>query len=169
MMRVSELCVTAAESDMMTSEQLNLIAREAMADLQSVSIECAVLVAVKEPISIAAVNTIYDSFYDCIISVLPQANPVIMTFISINRQGDLEMRSTIECAIGISSETAVEQIPVIATSTESWTAVQTHIAHELEGRLSARDSLWSVSLEDGLVVATVSAATAPAKDRGVLP
>ena len=157
------LALAAAESDMMSSDQLNVIAREAMADLQSVGIECGVLVAVREPIPIASFNTIYDSFYDCIISVLPQVDPIVMTSMSVNGQGVLEMRATIECAIGIERETAVEQIPAIATSTESWTAVQMGIARHLEERLSKRDSPSSVTLEDGLVVATVRvAANAPA-------
>ncbi len=159
--RKGMLALAAAESDTMSSDQLNVIAREAMADLQSVGIECGVLVAVREPISIAAFNTVYDSFYDCIISVLPQVDPVVMTFLSVNGQGELEMRATIECAIGLDRETAVEQIPAIATSTETWTAVQTGIAHNLEERLSKRDSPSSVTLEDGLVVATVRAAASP--------
>ena len=71
------------------------------------------------------------------------------------------MRATIECAIGLDRETAVEQIPAIATSTETWTAVQTGIAHNLEERLSKRDSPSSVTLEDGLVVATVRTAASP--------
>ena len=152
---------------MLTADQLNLIAREAMADLQSVGIECAVLVAVSEPVPIAAVNTVYDSFYDCIISVLPPANPVVMTFISVNEEGQLELRATIECAIGIDSETAVEQIPAIATSTESWTAMQTEIARDLEKRLSVRDGLSSVSLEEGLVVAAIRATSAARADQEV--
>ncbi|MBQ3328986.1 MAG: hypothetical protein IJG88_03440 [Eggerthellaceae bacterium] len=161
--RKGMLALAAAESDMMSSDQLNVIAREAMADLQSVGIECGVLVAVREPIPIASFNTIYDSFYDCIISVLPQVDPVVMTSMSVNGQGELEMRATIECAIGIERENAVEQIPAIATSTESWTAVQMGIARHLEERLSKRDSPSSVTLEDGLVVATVRvAANAPA-------
>jgi len=158
--RKGMLALAAAESDVLTADQLNLIAREAMADLQSVGIECAVLVAVSEPVPIAAMNTVYDSFYDCIISVLPQTSPVVMTFISVNAEGDLELRATIECAIGIDSETAVEQIPAIATSTESWTAVQTDIARRLEERLAVRDGISSVTLEEGLVVATIKAATA---------
>lgn len=166
--RKGMLALAAAESDMLTANQLNLIAREAMADLQSVGIECAVLVAVSEPVPIAAVNTVYDSFYDCIISVLPETNPVVMTFISVNDEGDLELRATIECAIGIDSETAVEQIPAIATSTESWTAIQTNIARELEKRLSVRDGLSSVSLEEGLVVATIRAASVPAPSQQVI-
>ena len=95
--------------------------------------------------------------YDCIIAVLPKADPVIMAFISANDCGELEMRVTIECAIGIDSATAVEQIPAIATSTESWTAVQSSIARALEDRLSTRDCRSSVGLEDGLVVASVAA------------
>lgn len=165
--RKGMLALAAAESDMLTADQLNLIAREAMADLQSVGIECAVLVAVSEPVPIAAVNTVYDSFYDCIISVLPQANPVVMTFISVNEEGQLELRATIECAIGIDSETAVEQIPAIATSTESWTAMQTEIARDLEKRLSVRDGLSSVSLEEGLVVAAIRATSAARADQEV--
>lgn len=162
--RKGMLALATAESDMMTGEHLNLIVREAMADLQSVGIECAVLVSVTKPISIEAVNTIYDSFYDCIISVLSQTNPIVMTYISATEQDELELRATIECAIGLESETAVEQIPAIATSTESWTAMQTEIAGNLEERLSQRDCFSSVALEEGLVVATVRVASTPSSE-----
>lgn len=166
--RKGMLALAAADSDTMMSDQLNLIAHETMADLHSVGIECAVLVAVNRPIPISAVNMAYDSFYDCILAVLPQVDPVIMTYISINDKDELVMRATIECAIGIDSSTAVELIPAIATSTESWTAVQTQIARELERRLSVRDSYHTVTLEDGLVVATVKAPAAIPDDCGVV-
>ena len=156
--RKGMLALAAAESETLTSDQLEVVAREAMADLRSIGIECAVLVDSKAPISIAAFNTIYDCFYDCILSVLPRVAPVIMVYITTREGGVVEMRAVIECAMGLTDANAVEMIPQIATSTERWTAVQMDIAHDLEGRLVMRGGDFEVTLDEGLVNATVRAA-----------
>ena len=155
--RKGMLTLAAAESETLTSAQLELVAREAMADLHSIGIECAILVDSSAPISIEAFNTVYDCFYDCILSVLPRANPVIMTYITTLDDGVLEMRAVIECAIGLTDANAVEMIPQVATSTDTWTAVQMSIAHDLEGRLATRGGDFEVVLDEGLVSATVRA------------
>ncbi len=155
--RKGMLALAAAESETLTSEQLGIVAREARADLNSIGIECAVLVDSHAPISVDAFNTVYDCFYDCILSVLPRTNPVIMTYITTLEGGVLEMRSVIECAIGLTGENAVELIPQRATSTDSWTAVQMDIARDLEGRLATRGADYTVTLDEGLVNATVRA------------
>jgi len=164
--RKGMLALAAAESETLSSEQLAVVAREARADLNSIGIECAMLVDSRTPISISAFNTIYDCFYDCILSVLPRTNPVIMTYITTLDGGILEMRSVIECAIGLTDSNAVELIPQRATSTESWTAVQMDIARDLEGRFATRGSDFTVTLEEGLVNATVRAvdSTSPTYD-----
>ena len=156
--RKGMLALAGAESDTMSGAELETIAREAMADLRSIGIECAFLVATDRPIPMAAVNTIYDSFYDCIISVLPRAHPVMMVYLS-QQEDALVMRASIECAIGLEQSTAVEMIPQIATSTEPWTAVQMGIARNLEGRLMERGGDYSVTLDDGLVSVVVKAET----------
>ena len=164
--RKGMLALAAAESETLSSEQLAVVAREARADLNSIGIECAMLVDSRTPISISAFNTIYDCFYDCILSVLPRTNPVIMTYITTLDGGILEMRSVIECAIGLTDSNAVELIPQRATSTESWTAVQMDIARDPEGRFATRGSDFIVTLEEGLVNATVRAvdSTSPTYD-----
>ena len=161
--RKGMLALAGAESDTMDNAELDTIAHEAMADLRSIGIECAFLVATERPIPMSAVNTVYDSFYDCILSVLPRANPVLMVYISQTGNA-LVMRASIECAIGLDQETALELIPRIATSTEPWTAVQMDIAHNLEGRLAKRGEDYSVSLDDGLVSVTVKADAATLRD-----
>ena len=162
--RKGMLALAAAEYEALTSAQLELVVREAMADLHSIGIECAVLVESGSTIPIAAFNTIYDSFYDCIISVLPFASPVIMTYITTCGEDTLEMRANIECAIGLTDGSTAEMIPQVATSTDSWTAVQLEIARNLEGRLATRGGDYTVSLDEGLVNVTVRAA-APASAR----
>ena len=165
--RKGMLALAAAEYEALTSEQLELVAREAMADLNSIGIECAVLVESGSTIPIAAFNTIYDCFYDCVIGVLPFTDPVIMTYITTH--GDtIEMRANIECAIGLTGGNDVEMIPQIATSTEPWTAVQLEIARNLEGRLATRGGDYSVLLDEGLVNVTVRAA-APTPSRKPKP
>ncbi len=163
--RKGMLALAAAESETLTSEQTEVVAREAMADLRSIGVECAMLVDSDAPISIAAFNTLYDSFYDCILAVLPSTRPVIMTYISMSDENTLELRATIECAIGLESQTAVEMIPQLATSFEPLTAVQMRIAHDLEGRLATRGGDYTVALEDDLINVTVRAAAPhPAAD-----
>lgn len=159
--RKGMLTLAAAESDAMSGSQLEIIGRETMADLRSIGIECAVLVNVTKPISVTAVNVVYDSIYDCVISVLPRTDPVMMVFIAQEQDATLSLSVTIECAIGVDSDTAIELIPKIATSTESWTAVQTGIARELEERLSQREAWHSVSLEDGIVNVAVRTSDEP--------
>ena len=167
--RKGMLALAGAESETVDSTQLNMIARESMADLNSIGIECAIFVTTDGPLALSAVNAVYDSYYDCIISVLPRANPVLMVSISQKDSDCLEMRATIECAIGIESDRAVEIIPRIATSTEPWTAIQSDIARELEGRLAARPEEHSISLEDGLVNVVVKAhSPSLARDGGEL-
>ncbi len=163
--RKGMLALAAAESETFTSEQISLIAREAMADLHSIGIECAILVESPAPIAISAFNTIYDCFYDCILSVLPRTNPVIMTYITTHGEDTLEMRAVIECAIGLSEDDEAPAIPEIATSTDSWTAVQMGIAHDLDGRLATRGGDYAVALDEGLVNVTVRA-VAPAEPTG---
>lgn len=153
--RKGMLALAAAERETFTSEQLEVVAREAMADLHSIGIECALLVDSKEPISIVAFNTVYDCYYDCILSVLPRTDPVMMTYITTREGGVLEMRAVIECAIGLTDANAVELIPQIATSTEPWTAVQTGIARDLESRLATRGVDFTVALDEGLVTVMV--------------
>ena len=155
--RKGMLALAAAESETFTSDQISLIAREAMADLHSIGIECAILVESPEPIAISAFNTIYDCFYDCILSALPRTNPVIMTYITTRGENTVEMRAVIECAIGLSEDDEAPAIPEIATSTDSWTAVQMGIAHDLDGRLATRGADYSVGLDEGLVNVTVRA------------
>lgn len=166
--RKGMLALAAAEYEALTSEQLELVAREAMADLNSIGIECAVLVESGSTIPIAAFNTIYDCFYDCIIGVLPFTDPVIMTYITTRGDDTIEMRANIECAIGLTGGNDVEMIPQIATSTEPWTAVQLEIARNLEGRLATRGGDYSVLLDEGLVNVTVRAA-APTPSRKPKP
>ena len=154
--RKGMLALAGAESDTMENAQLETITREAMADLRSIGIECAVLVATTSPVPMDEANAVYDSFYDCIISVLPRAHPVLMVYIAQDGN-DLVMRVSIECAIGLDQETAADVIPQIATSTEPWTAVQTNIAHDLEARLAERGGNYSVTLDEGLVSVVVRA------------
>lgn len=161
--RKGMLALAAAEYEALTSDQLELVVREAMADLHSIGIECAVLVESGSTIPIAAFNTIYDCFYDCIISVLPFADPVIMTYITTCGDDTLEMRASIECAIGLSGGSAAEMFPQVATSPQSWTAVQLEIARNLEGRLATRGGDYTVLLDEGLVNVTVRAAAPTAK------
>ncbi len=154
--RKGMLALAGAESDAMSGTQLNTIAHEAMTDLRSVGIECAVLVEAHDDMAVSAVNTIYDSFYDCVISVLPRTTPVLMVYLSQSRSL-LKMRANIECGIGLENDTAVEMIPRIATSTEPWTSVQMDIARDLEERLALRDGDHLVTLDDGLVSVMVTA------------
>ena len=163
--RKGMLALAGAESDTMHPDQLGTIAHEAMADLRSIGIECAILVAAHGPIGMNAVNTIYDSFYDCVLSVLPQTDPFLMVFIEQRADASLEMRVTIECSIGLDRENAAELIPRVATSTEAWDAVQAQIAQDLEGRLATRGGSYSVNLDDGFVSVTVST-TAPSLPDG---
>ena len=156
--RKGMLALAGAESDTMPPGELGTIAHEAMADLRSIGIECGVLVAAHEPIAMNAVNTIYDSFYDCVLSVLPQADPFIMVFIEQRADASLEMRVNIECSIGLDRENAAELIPRVATSAEPWVAVQAHIAQDLESRLATRGGEHTVRLDDGFVSVTVSTA-----------
>ena len=161
--RKGMLALLAAESDTMTEEQIGLVAREAMADLHSIGIECAILVDSGEPIAIDAFNTMYDCFYDCVLSVLPRADPVVMTFIKTRDASTLEMRANIECAMGLSDEDENPAIPQIAGSTDTWTAMQMGIARDLEGRLAMRRCDYHVTLDEGLVNVTVKV-VAPAPD-----
>ena len=161
--RKGMLALTAAERDTMSEDQIELVAREAMADLHSIGIECAILVDSKEPIAIDAFNTVYDCFYDCVLSVLPRTDPVVMTYITTRNASTLEMRANIECAMGLSDEDDNPAIPQIAGSTDSWTAMQMGIAHDLEGRLAMRRCNYEVTLDEGLVNATVKV-VAPAPD-----
>ena len=202
--RKGMLALAGAESDVMQGVHLETIAREAMADLGSIGIECAVFVTARGPLAMAAVNTVYDCFYDCILSVLPRVRPVIMVSIAqkpgaeiaasaggtdgaasadaadgassagdagdagdtgdagseavVPLPGSLEMRATIECAIGLESGNATELIPSLATpAAEPWTAVQMAIANDLEDRLAARNVDHSVRLDEGLVSVVVNA------------
>lgn len=160
--RKGMIALVSAESDVMSPQSLEVIAREAMTDLQSIGIDCGILVSADKPIAIAAVNTIYDSFYDCIIGVLRRTNPVLMVYISQQDRDTLDMSVSIECGIGLESETAVELIPRIATSTESWTAVQTDIAREIERLLAQRNAEASVEMDEGFV--TVRTRTVVARE-----
>jgi hypothetical protein len=155
--RKGMLALAAAEREALTSDQLEVVSREAMADLHSIGIECAVLVESGSAMPIAAFNTIYDCFYDCILSVLPFTDPVIMIYIA-PRDDALEMRANIECAIGLTGGSSLELFPQVATSAESWTAVQLEIARNLEGRLATRGGDYEVSLDEGLVNVMVRAA-----------
>jgi hypothetical protein len=158
--RKGMLALAAAESDTMNGDQLTTITREAMADLRSIGIECAVLVNATVPPSIADVNATYDCFYDCVISVLPEAHPVVMTYLNMQPGNPLEMRLAIECALGISSENAVQRIPKVATSTEALTAMQSRIAQEIERRLLTRNVTFAIEMDEGLINVSVRACSA---------
>ena len=149
--RKGMLILASTESETITRAQITTVSREAMDDLRSVGIECAVLVAVEDEIPIAAFNLAYDTFYDCIVGVLYRAHPVVMVYICQNDDDSLEVRISIECAIGLDSETAVERIPRLASSTEPLTATLEDIVDDLDTRLVKRGLAYTIGLADNLV------------------
>ncbi|HAM16716.1 MAG TPA: hypothetical protein DCP91_12840 [Eggerthellaceae bacterium] len=160
--RKGMLALAAADSDTMPSDQLKLIAREAMADLKSIGIDCAIMVSADGPLSVSAVNVVYDSFYDCVLAMLGRANPVLMAYMSATPEGDLVMRTTIECAIGLQDDCDVADIPALATEEGSWAKVQAAMVTELEERFQKRGNRYSVWVEDGFVRVMASAPIAAA-------
>ena len=148
--RKGMLILASAESEKITRDQVESISREAMVDLRSIGIECAVLVDIESEIPITAFNLVYDAIYECTIGVLPRTHPIMLVYLC-QIDAFLEARISIECAIGLDSETAIDRIPRYASSTEALTALLTEIVDELDKRLAKRELAYSIELVDNLV------------------
>ena len=149
--RKGMLALASMDSDVVPLEQFGAISREAMADLRSVGVECAVLTADGRDLPIDVINEAYDCFYECIISILPRVNPFVMVFIDRIDERSIELRVSVECGIGLGYETAAENIPPRATDVEPLSAVQEEISQNIDERLAKHDIDYSVGLVDGRV------------------
>ena len=149
--RKGMLALASAESDTIRGEALDLVAHEAMADLSSIGIDCGVLVNIPGTLSVEAANLLYDYFYDCIIGVLPYASPVVMASLTALEGQVPEMRTTIECAIGLQEGDSLDKFPKSAVVSEPWIDVQNNIARDIEARLQERGGSYELFVEDGLV------------------
>lgn len=128
--RKGSLVLSQSDDEEFGVERLRIILNEAAGDLRSIGIDCAALVDTISQVPAAAVNLLYDCYYDFIINALRCESPTIMLFLTNVADSGIELRALLECE---------------SEGTAFWQEWRTKLAEELD----CRDVAYSLEAADG--------------------
>ena len=111
-------------------DRIRLIASELAGDLRAVGIDCAAVVDLAHPLPAQEMSVIYDCIYDFAFVAFESEDPVLMYHLGERDDGTCELRALLQTA---------DEEDLAATDR----------ARELKSLLSRRDTLFSVSGEEG--------------------
>lgn len=111
-------------------DRIRLIASELAGDLRAVGIDCAAVVDLAHPLPAQEMSVIYDCIYDFAFVAFESEDPVLMYHLGERDDGTWELRALLQTA---------DEEDLAATDR----------ARELKSLLSRRDTLFSVSGEEG--------------------
>lgn len=95
--RKGSLVLSQSDDEEFGAERLRVILNEAAGDLRSIGIDCAALVDTTSQVSAAAMNLLYDCYFDFIINALRCESPTIMLFLTSVADSEIELRALLEC------------------------------------------------------------------------
>ena len=128
--RKGSLVLAEQEDPELDCDRIRLIASELAGDLRAVGIDCAAVVDLAHPLPAQEMSVIYDCIYDFAFVAFESEDPVLMYHLGERDDGTCELRALLQTA---------DEEDLDATDR----------ARELKSLLSRRDTLFSVSGEEG--------------------